>query len=170
MYSQKMPLVASGQITIDGSSSEISPELGHALIDVHQAYYPHKTDWRWATASWHDADNGLCAFNLTHNQALDPQRYNECALWLGDGLQRLPLAQFHIGETPLEPWHIRSEDGEIELRFEPEGMRSDDTRIGPIKSWYVQPWGRFHGFITRPCGQRIMIDAFGLCEDHRAHW
>jgi hypothetical protein len=170
MYSQKMPLVASGQITIDGVSNEVSPERGHALIDVHQAYYPHKTNWRWATASWRDAEHGLCAFNLTHNQAREPHHYNECALWLGDRLYRLPLAEFTIGEDPLAPWHIVSQDRSIELRFEPEGMRSDDTRIGPLKSWYLQPWGRFSGWIKTPCGQRIMIDAFGLCEDHQARW
>ena len=44
------------------------------------------------------------------------------------------------------------------------------TKIGPIKSWYLQPWGRFSGTLLRADGQPTRVDAFGVCEDHNAHW
>ena len=62
------------------------------------------------------------------------------------------------------------EDGAVELAFEPQGLRQDNTRIGPLVSRYRQPWGQFRGRITVPELGALAVDAFGVCEDHLAAW
>jgi hypothetical protein len=168
MYSQKMPLSCNGEVILDGQTHVFDD--AQAMIDVHQAYYPHRTAWRWATAAWRSANGALCGFNLTRNQAQNPERFHECALWHEGRIERLSLPDFKVPEDPLKPWMITSSDGRVELLFQPQGLRRDDTRIGPIKSWYLQPWGRFSGTLLRADGQPTKVDAFGVCEDHNAHW
>ena len=168
LYSQKMPLACAGAIRLAGETFDLSD--GVAMIDVHQAYYPHRTTWRWATAGWRSEHGALCGFNLTRNQARQPERFNECALWHDGRLYRLPLPEFEVPEQPLAPWRVASEDGAVELAFEPQGLRQDNTRIGPLVSQYQQPWGRFRGRITVPELGAVAVDAFGVCEDHLAAW
>ena len=171
MYSQKRPLAGSGVLRLCGKETPLEPSSCTVLLDAHQGYYPHRTSWRWATASQGLASGGCLAFNMTSNQALEPAQNHECVLWVGDRAVRLAAAVFKVPQDPLQAWNIGSVDAAVSLRFDPIGLRQDNTRIGPLKSWYHQPWGVFSGTIHDSSGTcHVFSDVFGVCEDHAAHW
>lgn len=135
-----------------------------AALDASNGLLARNTAWRWASA--HAPDLG---FNLQ-------QGYfggQENVLWL-DG-RPIPLAgaQFEFNAAaPLEPWQIRTEDGLLDLRFTPEGARAEDRDLWIAASHYVQPIGRFDGFVraSAEAPQREVRGLVGVTEDHRSRW
>lgn len=135
-----------------------------AAVDASNGLLARHTAWRWASA--HRADIG---FNLQ-------QGYfgaQENALWLDGRLVPLGPAQFDFdAERPLSPWHIRTEDGLLDLVFTPEGARRDSRDLGIAASHYVQPIGCFNGTV-RPSPRaplREVQGLLGVTEDHRSRW
>jgi hypothetical protein len=66
----------------------------------------------------------------------------------------------------MAPWRISSTDGSVSLRFDPDGLRSQDKNLGFAVSRWVQPIGTYSGVIggTEVDGLR------GVIEDHVARW
>jgi hypothetical protein len=111
------------------------------------------------------------AINLTQNVNTEDHRYNENALWMNGSLQRLGPARFRLDPArPLEPWHVSSACGAVDLEFLPQGERSEDLNLGLIQSCFHQPYGIFRGTVSFGGRTREIQDAFGVCEDHRARW
>jgi hypothetical protein len=73
--------------------------------------------------------------------------------------------------APLAPWRIRSDDGSLDLTFQPEGYRSQSVDLKVVVSKYVQPFGVFSGHLITASGERLELDALpGVTEDHTARW
>ncbi len=70
------------------------------------------------------------------------------------------------GNDALSPWRIRSEDGRVDLVFQPEGQRAQTIDLMLIASRYVQPFGSFSGKL-----HGVTLDGLaGVTEDHVARW
>jgi hypothetical protein len=135
-----------------------------AAVDASNGLLARETAWRWASA--HRADIG---FNLQRGYF----GAQENVLWL-DG-QPIPLgaAQFDFDATqPLSPWHIRTEDGLLDLVFTPEGARRANRNLLIAASRYVQPVGTFAGTVRAAPGapSREVAGLLGVTEDHFSRW
>jgi hypothetical protein len=61
---------------------------------------------------------------------------------------------------------VRSENGSVDLTFQPEGHRAQKVDLKLISSRYVQPFGTFSGSL-----QGIAVEGLpGVAEDHAALW
>lgn len=135
-----------------------------AALDASNGLLARETAWRWASA--HSPQLG---FNLQ-------QGYfgaQENALWLDGELIPLAAAEFAFDpRAPLAPWRLRTEDGLLELSFSPEGLRAEDRNLGIAASHYVQPIGRFDGFVraSAQAPARAVRHLLGVTEDHRSRW
>ncbi len=135
-----------------------------AALDASNGYLARHTAWRWASA--HGAGIG---FNL--QQGYFGGREN--ALWLDGRLIPLGAARFDFdASAPLQPWRVQTEDGLLDLHFTPEGARAEDRDLGFAASHYVQPIGRFDGWVRATAGAepREVRDLLGVTEDHRSRW
>jgi hypothetical protein len=171
MYSHKVALPLEGVLRIGDATHVADARSSFALLDIHRAHYPRHTWWRWATCAGQDAAGRLLALNLTRNIALQPERYTENALWIDGAPHRLAPARFeHDRARPLGPWHLSTEDGAVELVFTPRGERSEELRLGLMRSVFHQLHGTFDGTV-RAAGQTLPCASFfGLCEDHDSVW
>lgn len=141
-------------------------DLGQAVgcLDSSNGLLARDTSWRWACAH-----NQRVGFNLQ-------QGYfggQENVLWLDGELIPLGAAHFEFNEQePLSPWHVRTEDGLLDLTFMPEGARQDDRDILIAASYYIQPVGTFHGTVRRSMDRApVKVDhLLGVTEDHRSRW
>jgi hypothetical protein len=135
-----------------------------AALDASNGLLARDTAWRWASA--HSPQLG---FNLQ-------QGYfgaQENALWLDGELIPLAAAEFAFDpKTPLAPWRLRTEDGLLDLSFTPEGLRAEDRNLGIAASHYVQPIGRFDGWVraSAQAPAREVAKLLGVTEDHRSRW
>ncbi|MDY0001588.1 MAG: DUF2804 domain-containing protein [Polyangia bacterium] len=171
MYSHKAALPLVGSIEVGGREVPADQDEAFAILDIHEASYPHHTWWRWATFAGRHRDGRAIAMNLTENPNEQDDRWNENGIWVDGWLHRLDRARFHFDEQDLlRPWHLSSVDGAVDLTFTPQGERQEHLDLGLVKSTFHQPWGTFAGRL-RVAGESIDIaDFFGVCEDHDARW
>ena len=158
--SSGMPLT--GEVRVRGKSYDL--QGGVASFDYSNGLLARETAWRSASA--HDLHLG---FNLQTGYFGGQQN----ALWL-DG-ELFPLGNAHFDfkpDDPLAPWHIRTDDGLLDLRFQPEGVRRQDKNLLITASSYVQPIGSFSGWVKpgRQAPPRLVRRLVGVTEDHYARW
>ena len=171
MYSHKVALPLEGSLRIGGADVAIDPQQCFAIWDVHKAHYPRRTFWEWATFAGRDSRGRALAMNLTRNVNRDDAALNENAVWVDGRIELLGPAVFDFDRRrPLEPWHVGTADGAVDLEFLPQGDRHENLRLGVIASVFRQPYGTFRGTIPFR-GERLQVDGmFGVCEDHVAVW
>ena len=171
MYSHKVALPLEGTVQIGDRIHAAEPETSFAILDIHKAYYPRHTWWRWATFAGRDAEGRAVALNLTQNVNVDDTLLNENGLWVDGRLEHLGPARFEFdAQDVLSPWRLTTDDGAVDLAFHPEGERSENIQAGVIRSVFHQPYGTFTGTV-RHGGHALHVDQMvGVCEDHDALW
>ena len=162
MYSHKVVHPAEGSFRFGERAYTCSLADTGAIFDVHKAHYPRKTWWNWATFVGRSGDR-VVGLNLTKNVVTDPAMH-ENAVWVDGELSLLGPARFSL---PADgPWTMGTEDGSVELAFEPEGARGENIRAVVVESVFAQKYGRFSGRI----GDIVLDEAWGLVEDHHSTW
>jgi len=154
-------LPAEGEIRAGNIRFPVQGQL--AGLDYTHGYLARETSWRWAFANGRAGSEPI-AFNFSEGFL---EGAGENVVWL-DGEPR-PAGKVGFtfdGSTPMSAWHIRSEDGRVDLAFQPEGYRSQTIDLKLILSSYVQPFGTFSGRI-----HGVQLDRLaGVAEDHTARW
>ncbi|MCA9638023.1 MAG: DUF2804 domain-containing protein [Myxococcales bacterium] len=167
LYSHKCVMPCAGELEVDGEIIRFEEGRAYALADVHKGFYPWVMTWKWATGGA-AGEGGVRGFNLTDNQVVDQDAYNENCLWLDGGLHLLPPVRFEIagGVAAVgRPWRIRDRRGQVDLTFEPEAIRTVDINVGLLRSRYRGPFGAFRGRIAAGEGDLEVDGWFGMCED-----
>ena len=172
MYSHKVPLPLEGELQVGDQTFVAKASDSQAILDIHKAHYPRHTWWNWATCAGRDTQGRLIGMNLTRNVNTAEERWNENGVWIDGKLHHLEAARFAFDRNRiLDPWRLSTTDGAVDVTFEPEGERADDINVGPIRSVFHQPYGRFCGSVRLPDGDTLRFeDLCGVCEDHDAKW
>jgi hypothetical protein len=171
VYTHKVALPLAGELAIGERTIAADPASAVAILDVHKALYPRHTFWHWATFAGRERLGRSVALNLTRNVNRDDARVNENCLWLDGRIAHLGPAELAFDrDNVFVPWRVCTLGGEVELRFTPRGERSENLRLGLVRSVFHQLHGSFDGRV-RFGGEEIAIeDQFGLCEDHDSVW
>lgn len=141
-----------------------------ASVDWSCGFMRRETFWNWASLSHQTEDGVKVGFNLANgvNETGD----TENGLWINDELIKLDRVYFEFNRADREQtWLVKTSDGRIDLRFEPEGTRKEKINAILLASNFTQLFGRFYGYVVDQAGNKIQIDgALGFCEDHYAKW
>lgn len=167
MYSHKNICPLSGDIQIGENIFSVDASNSYGLSDIHKGYYPYYMSWHWGTGG-KVQDDKLYGFNLTNNQVLDQEQFNENCFWHDGELHSLPPVVFDFDpKNPLQPWHIHDKEGNVDIIFTPEVMRKIDKNYIILHSKYHGPYGLFNGKISIPDdGIDFELKDFrGMCED-----
>ena len=151
-----------GLVNVAGREFDLSG--GVASFDHSNGFLARETSWYWASA--HSLEFG---FNLQSGYFGN----NENALWLDGQLISLGTAHFDFDPTQiLQPWHIYTEDGLLDLQFQPEGCRSENKNLVVAASRYAQPIGTFSGWIkaSADATPHRIERLVGVTEDHFSRW
>jgi hypothetical protein len=156
-------LPTEGRITTEGRSFRFDPEEARGLHDISHGLLARETSWKWAIAGGRLDDGTPVGFNFTAG-------FNagyENAVWLGDAVRSVGDVTFERHpDKPLDPWHVRSSEGDIDLTLLPETMREHRNNYRIVSSEYIQPIGAWQGRVI----DREVHDLFGIAEHHVAHW
>lgn len=137
-------------------------------IDFSKGYPPRNTFWNWASFAGQATDGTPVGMNLFrgHNG-----KY-ENAAWIGDDRILLSNTTFEYDKSkPLDKqtWKLRTEDGLVELDFEPYGKRAEKINALLLSHDFTQPFGKFTGRIMHK-GQWLQVTGYGPVEDHTSKW
>ncbi|WP_158542629.1 DUF2804 domain-containing protein [Lujinxingia litoralis] len=163
-----MGLPARGRLQIASRSYELAGGLG--ALDYTQGFLGRRTAWRWAMALGRLDDGRRLGLNLVEGFNDDHPTANENALWVGDRLIGLGRARFtYQKDRPGEPWQVRTTCGRVELSFRSIYVHREVRNIGPVRSSFLQPAGRFEGTI-KVDNIAYPVRLVGVTEDQDIWW
>lgn len=175
MYSHKGLVPARGFIRVGNDEIPFEAAESHVLMDDHKGFYPYSMKWDWVTAAGRDGAGRLVGLNLTHNQCIDPEQYNENGFWIDGRLHLLPSVRVvreqaacrgHGARSRAERWIVRDDRGQVDLRFDVQVGGRVDVNALVVKSRYRGPFGSFNGRLESDDGQVLPVDElFGMGED-----
>jgi hypothetical protein len=159
-------LAVTGEATIGGRTFALDGGLGG--YDYTHGYLARHTAWKWAYLLGRAESGERVGLNLVEGFVGEP----ECALWIDGALHPLAEGRFVFDtKNPLAPWQVRTEDGSVDLRFEPGGIHQEHKNLGVLTSRFVQPVGCFTGTIRIPGRDPLVLTrALGVVEDQDVLW
>lgn len=162
LYTQKDFFQAKGYVTLNGKTYETT-ESSTAIIDDHRGYYPREMHYDWATFMGKLEKNGkeiFFALNLTENQTVKPEDYNENLIWFENEVSILPPATFTKDKPTIEfdghaRWHIQDEHDMVNLDFDLFQVFDMVTHAKPvINIEYFIVFGEFNGYVRDENGEK----------------
>lgn len=174
LYSQKDFFKATGSLTFNGKTY-LSDEDTAAVVDDHRGYYPRKAHYDWVTTLGKNTINGekkWFAFNLTRNQSIDQDRYNENLIWLEGRTSLLPPVTFERDIdtrkfTDGATWKVRDEHGMVDLTFKVYDIYRMEVHAKPfVNIDYFVTFGELFGYLMDEDGTKYTLDGLmGMGED-----
>jgi len=165
MYSHKCLMPVSGVIELGGQIITIQSDNSSLIIDDHKGYYPYPTKYDWATALGYDQGRRI-GFNLTNNQVINQEEYNENCIWVDGEMIPLPPIEFERPNGFKSDWIIKDKEGFVDLVFTPAVHNSVKLNLGIIASKYEGPYGTFKGHLKSSDGSVYELnDLFGMGEE-----
>ncbi len=147
-----------GSVVLDGVEQ---PLLARGVIDDSAGYHARETAWSWSAGVGRSDDGRDLAWNLVSG-IHDAPRGSERTLWIDGRPREVAAVRF---DDALE--RVEAADGAWALRCRAEAVRERDDRIGPVRSRYRQPFGRFEGALP---GGLALAEGFGVMERHDVRW
>ncbi len=173
LYSQKDFFKAEGRLVINGEEM-LSDEDTTAIVDDHRGYYPRRAHYDWVTTMGKcevDGERKFLAFNLTRNQSIDQDRYNENILWQEGKSSLLPPVKF---ERSIESkdfknyseWTVKDEHDMVNLKFKVYGLNPMIMHAGVVNIDYYITFGELEGYLRDEDGKKYVLDGMlGMGED-----
>lgn len=166
MYSHKCLMPMEGFLTVGNKHLVFNHSNSQMIIDDHKGYYPYPTIYDWVTGMGRDKENNLIGFNLTDNQVIEQEKYNENCLWLNGELHPLPPVKMQRPQGVKGTWQIADEYDKVNLEFKPVIHTSVNINLLLLRSKYEGPYGFFNGYLKKKTGEKVSVEnLFGMGED-----
>lgn len=176
LYSQKDFFKATGTLKFNGKEYKTS-DVTTAVVDDHRGYYPRKAHYDWVTTMGVNETNGekkWFAFNLTHNQSIDQDQYNENLIWFENRTSLLPPIKFErsVDTRKFDAkdgaiWKIKDEHGMVNVDFKVYDIFRMITHAKPfVNIDYFVAFGELEGYVLDEDGNKYILDGMmGMGED-----
>lgn len=174
LYSQKDFFHAEGSLKFNGETY-YTDEESTAIVDDHRGYYPRKAHYDWVTTMGVNETNGekkWFAFNLTRNQSVDQEKYNENLIWFENETSILPPVTFTRDVdtrkfTDGANWFVKDEHGMVDVQFKVYDIFRMITHAKPfVNIDYFVAFGELTGYVMDEDGNKYVLDGMtGIGED-----
>lgn len=166
LYSQKDLFKVEGYIEFNGERFYAN-ENSTAIIDDHRGYYPRSAHYDWVTTLGRREIDGrpqYFGFNLTRNQSVNQDDFNENLIWF-EGRTTLLTPVVFKHETPTL-WHVVDTHGMVDLTFDIGDEFLMKVTSGIINIDYHITFGELSGYVCDPDGNKYLLDGMtGIGED-----
>jgi hypothetical protein len=167
LYSQKDLFRAEGFVKINGVEYKSDGDTT-AIIDDHKGYYPYRAHYDWVTTMGKcdiDGSKKYFAINLTRNQSLDQDKYNENLIFLEGARSMLPPIKFQHSEDG-KVWTVKDDYGMVDITFDIGDKYAMLVHAGVIDIRYFVTFGSIKGFVLDTDGKKYILDGMsGIGED-----
>ncbi|MDR3510329.1 MAG: DUF2804 domain-containing protein [Caulobacteraceae bacterium] len=171
-YNQKVNcMAASGEIVLGGQRYAFDPASAFGVLDWGRGVWTYHNVWYWGSASGL-VDGAPFGFNIGYGFG-DTSAASENMLFYDGVAHKLDQVTFHLPQGTYDgaPWRFSSNDGRLEMTFEPILDRADAADFKIIRSIAHQVFGRFSGTATLDDGRVLKIDhLLGFAEQVENAW
>lgn len=170
VFTQKSnALVCNGQVSWKNKTYDLERIKALASVDWSCGFMRRETFWNWGSLSCTLPDGRRLGFNLA--AGVNETGTSENALWLDGKLIKVDMVDFQFDRyQPKHAWAMRSNDGIIQLHFEPKGQRKEKMNALVAASNFTQHFGQYYGEIHLPDEVITLDGEWGFSEDHYAKW
>jgi hypothetical protein len=157
-----------GSLVVGGRRFDLNG--GSGGLDYTHGLLARETLWRWGFGSGVTTEGEPLGFNL--GEGFNASTPGENAFWHGEAPGCLPEVHFTFDrDQPLQPWHIQSADGSVDLTFHGAGMHREQRNLLVARSRFVQVAGAFSGKLRGRGGRVLQLDGLpGVVEDQYIRW
>ncbi len=170
VFTQKSAaLECSGMVNWQGQKYNLKDRNTLASVDWSAGYMRRETYWNWASLACTLGDGRRLGLNLA--AGVNETGTSENAFWIDGEMVKVDMVDFQFDRYQKDHhWIMRSNDGKIDIRFEPEGLRKEKMNMLIVASNFTQHFGRYFGTI-KAGNEIIELDGiWGFVEDHYAKW
>ena len=138
-------------------------ETTTGVIDDHKGYYPEQAHYDWLTTMGQNGGQWF-GFNLTRNQSIDQDAYNENLIWLEKETSLLPPITFRRSIPTIDfedyaLWEVKDEHGMVDIRFHVHGVSKLIAKRPPVLDMeYFVVFGELEGWILDENGKKYILD------------
>jgi hypothetical protein len=158
-----------GTLEQEGNRQDLAGLDAFGHHDFSAGYMRRETFWNWACLS---ARVGKTRVGLNLSCGVNETTFSENCLWVDDQMIPTGGVIFEYNRDDLmQPWTLRSQCGQVMLRFTPNGNHRERMNLGLFASNFNQLFGRFDGELRLKDGRSLTIDGqYGFVEEQYAKW
>lgn len=169
LYTQKDVFSVTGYLEFDGKRYECD-ESTTAIIDDHKGYYPRRMHYDWVTTMGKKEIDGKQEYfgvNLTRNQSVCQQDYNENLIWFENKSSRLPPVRFeHIS---YNEWKARDVYGMVDVDIHIKDRYIRRIIASPIMNInYHIVFGELSGYVMDEDGNKWSLDGMAAIGEDKS--
>jgi hypothetical protein len=165
MYAFKALTAVRGDVVLGGKHIHFVPDATSGLFCDYKGYYPYRMRSTWCTGMGFDSQNRRFGFSFGENQAKEPYKNNENALWVDGRLTPLPPVKITHNNGPGSDWIIQDMEGMVDLVFTPRVPINHTGAFFIYSSNYETPMGYFNGLVVNSDGEELPIrNVWGIGE------
>jgi hypothetical protein len=162
-------LTVDGNIRVGDKIYTLTPDKPAGVADYTLGYLGRKTFWNWASGSGLDSKGREIGFNFS--QGINETGQTENVFWVNGKMIKTDLVQFGYDDLHLlSQWKITSNDGKVNLTFQPDSERKAKLNMGFIASYFHQPFGSFKGELSDGKTTYTLQSVWGFTEEHESKW
>lgn len=174
-YNNKIScMTAEGTATIHGRKYVFDKQNSFATLDWVRAILPYKTEWYWANMQCMN-DRKMLGFSFVRGFGSYEQHTENMIFYQGKA-HKIDAVKIYnqrdgLRTNYLRPWTFYSEDGRLELMFEPFVLRKNSFNLGLFKHKTHKVFGEFTGKLILDDGKEIEIkDKLGFSKKFDNLW
>lgn len=160
LYSHKALMPMKGILRIDNEEIHFDKSNSFTAIDDNKGYYARTLKYDWITGMGNLHDGTFTGFNLTDNQVINPEKYNENCLWINGKMIKLGPIKVKRDYGDTKVWHIQDKYGMIDLNFYPKVKNNIKFKLMDMYCDYEGPFGTFEGYIRGQDNNIVRVDNF----------
>ena len=165
MYAYKAMTAVEGDVVSGGRHKRFHAAKTSGLFYDFKGYYPYRMRSSCCSGMAFDEKNRRFGFSLGENQAREPYKNNENALWIDGKLTPLPPVRITRSGGPDSEWIIQDLEGMVDLVFTPQEFRRNvgNYIFSALDNEYGL--GHFNGLVVSAEGEELPVrNAWGTGE------
>ena len=170
-YNRKINnMPATGSVVIGDRTYPFSPQNANACLDWGRGNWTYKNRWYWGSLSTMIQEKPF-GLNLGYGFS-DRTPATENMIFFDGAAHKLGQVTFHFDpDDYMKPWRIDSDDGRLNIDFEPVLDRNSALNLFLIVSIQHQVFGHMTGTAVLDNGEEIKFNrVLGFAEDVFNKW
>jgi hypothetical protein len=165
MYAYKVLSAVRGDVVSGGKHINFDPAKTSGLFFDNKGYYPYRMRSTCCTGTGFDSLGRRFGFTVGENQAKEPFKNNENALWIDGRLTPLPPVKITRNDGNGPDWIIQDMEGMVDLIFTPKESGGDIRNFLVFSSDYENSIGVFNGLVVSAEGEELPVrNVWGIGE------
>lgn len=141
-------------------------ERTFASLDDTCGFLRPETAWFWLSCNFWDTENNRIGLNLA--SGVNESFGNENCLWVNGVLY--PVADVLFQQQDDNQWIIRSLDNKLNLMISTGWRRYENLNLRLVGSQFSQWQAKVSGTIEQDNKEIVLLNEYGLLEQHYAKW